>query len=207
MFLILLQVELRAFCPKHSDVQSSSNTSRVDDPTLAVGGDSNVANHLPVAVSLNKLHKSKIDCQNGENIAVHIGTPDAISNKSDDSGLQERGFSSSGLNTGIMSDCGDAQQLINVGTLQRSTEDVNLSDSLNVALILKKVLVCVCACLGLSIVYSTFYFSSSFFLVFCPLFLQLIDRGKTSVKDVALDIGISPDSLTATLAVIHKLYV
>ena len=146
MFLILLQVELRAFCPKHSDVQSSSSTSRVDDPTLAVGGDSNVANHLPVAVSLNKLHKSKIDCQNGENIAVHIGTPDATSNKSGDSGLQERGFSSSGLNTGIMSDCGDAQQLINVGTLQRSTEDVNLSDSLNVALILKKVLVCVCAC-------------------------------------------------------------
>nr|POF09256.1 protein jade-1 [Quercus suber] len=158
-------VELRAFCPKHSDVQSSSSTSRVDDPTLAVGGDSNVANHLPVAVSLNKLHKSKIDCQNGENIAVHIGTPDAT-NKSGDSGLQERGFSSSGLNTGIMSDCGDAQQLINVGTLQRSTEDVNLSDSLNVALILKK----------------------------------LIDRGKASVKDVALDIGISPDSLTATLA-------
>lgn len=158
-------VELRAFCPKHSDVQSSSSTTRVDDPTLAVGGDSNVANHLPVAVSLNKLHKSKIDCQNGENIAVHIGTPDAT-NKSGDSGLQERGFSSSGLNTGIMSDCGDAQQLINVGMLQRSTEDVNLSDSLNVALILKK----------------------------------LIDRGKASVKDVALDIGISPDSLTATLA-------
>lgn len=152
MFLILLQVELRAFCPKHSDVQSSSSTSRADD-TLAVGGDSNVANHLPVAVSLNKLHKSKIDCPNGENIAVHIGTPDATSNKPGDSGLQERGFSSSGFNTGIMSDCGDAQQLINVGTLQGSAEDVSLSDSLNVALILKKVLVCVRVCLGLSIAY------------------------------------------------------
>uniref|UniRef100_A0A2N9FXG7 PHD-type domain-containing protein n=1 Tax=Fagus sylvatica TaxID=28930 RepID=A0A2N9FXG7_FAGSY len=157
-------VELRAFCSKHSDVQDSSSTSRVDDPTVAVGGDSNVANHLPVAVSMNKPHKLKIDCRNGDNIDVHLGTPDA-SDKSGDSELQEIGFSSK-LNTGIMSDCGDAQQLINVGTLERSSEDVNLSDSLNVALILKK----------------------------------LIDRGKVNVKDVALEIGISPDSLTATLA-------
>lgn len=31
--------------------------------------------------------------------------------------------------------------------------------------------------------------------------LQLIDRGKVHVKDLALEIGISPDSLNATLAV------
>lgn len=31
--------------------------------------------------------------------------------------------------------------------------------------------------------------------------MQLIDRGKVNVKDVALEIGISPDSLNTTLAV------
>lgn len=35
--------------------------------------------------------------------------------------------------------------------------------------------------------------------------LQLIDRGKVNVKDVALDIGVSPDSLAATLAVMLKI--
>lgn len=35
--------------------------------------------------------------------------------------------------------------------------------------------------------------------------LQLIECGKVSVKDVALDIGVSPDSLAATLAVMHEI--
>ena len=35
----------------------------------------------------------------------------------------------------------------------------------------------------------------------------MIDRGKVNVQDVALEIGISPDSLTATLAVMHKLVI
>ena len=50
-----------------------------------------------------------------------------------------------------------------------NSEGVNPSDSINLALILKK----------------------------------LIDRGKVSVKDVALDIGVLPDSLASTLADDH----
>jgi len=34
---------------------------------------------------------------------------------------------------------------------------------------------------------------------------QLIDRGKVDVKDVALEIGISPDTLTANTNVMHKI--
>ena len=49
---------------------------------------------------------------------------------------------------------------------------------------------------------SSFFF---FFLSLIFLVLQLIDRGKVSVKDVALDIGVSPDSLAATLAVMHTI--
>lgn len=112
---------------------------------MAAGGDFNGANHLPVAASMNEPHKLTIDCQNGDNIAVHLGTPDTT-DKSGDSELQEIGCSDFGLATIVLPECGDAQQLINVGELERSNEDVNLSDSLNVALILKEVLLCVRAC-------------------------------------------------------------
>ncbi|KAG6707308.1 hypothetical protein I3843_06G023500 [Carya illinoinensis] len=159
-------VELRAFCLKHSDVEDSSNSSHAGDPSVAVGSDSNVANHLPVEVSKNKSHQLKIDCKNGDDHVVHMGTSDTISDKSTDSELQEMGCSNYRLNARILSECGDAQELINVGSLERRNEDVNTSDSLNVALILNK----------------------------------LIDRGKVNLQDVALEIGISPDSLTATLA-------
>ncbi|XP_041013477.1 uncharacterized protein LOC121256681 isoform X7 [Juglans microcarpa x Juglans regia] len=159
-------VELRAFCSKHSDVLESSSSSHAGDPSLAVGGDSNVANHLPVAVSVNKSPKLKINGRNGDNDAAHMGTSDTISDKSGDSEVQQIECSNFGVNAKIMLECGDAQQLINVGELERSNEDVNLYASLDVALILKK----------------------------------LIDQGKFNVQDVALEIGISPDSLTATLS-------
>ena len=35
--------------------------------------------------------------------------------------------------------------------------------------------------------------------------MQLIDRGKVNVKDVALEIGLSPDSLSASLDVISAI--
>ncbi|KAG7980875.1 hypothetical protein I3843_05G205300 [Carya illinoinensis] len=139
-------VELRAFCLKHSDVPESSSNSH--------------------AVSMNKSPKLKIDGRNGDNDAAHMGTPDNISDKSGDSEVQQIECSNFGVNAKIMLECGDAQQLFNVGELERSNEDVNLYGSLDVALILKK----------------------------------LIDQGKINVQDVALEIGISPDSLTATLS-------
>ena len=40
------------------------------------------------------------------------------------------------------------------------------------------------------------------FLSYNLQIMQLIDRGKVNVKDVALEIGLSPDSLSATLDVI-----
>lgn len=138
---IFLQVELRAFCLKHSDVPESSSNSHAGDPSFAVGGDSIVANHLPVAVSMNKSPKLKIDGRNGDNDAAHMGTPDNISDKSGDSEVQQIECSNFGVNAKIMLECGDAQQLFNVGELERSNEDVNLYGSLDVALILKKVLV------------------------------------------------------------------
>lgn len=36
--------------------------------------------------------------------------------------------------------------------------------------------------------------------------MQLVDRGRVNMEDVASEIGISPDSLSASLAVMQKDY-
>ncbi|KAK9270103.1 hypothetical protein L1049_025677 [Liquidambar formosana] len=160
-------VELRAFCSKHSEV---SSTQQLGVLPVAAGSNSYVTKHLPATLSVNKPHKLKIAHKNGDKIAVNIETTDTNSDKSGDSELRDIGLLDSGSNANLKSECGDAQQLINVETLEMNNiQDVTSSDSLNFALILKK----------------------------------LIDREKVNVKDVALEIGISPDSLAATLADDH----
>ncbi|XP_044510817.1 uncharacterized protein LOC123229224 [Mangifera indica] len=154
-------VELRAFCIKHSDIQDRSSNTRIRDPRSAIASDSSNSNQLLRTLPINKLHKVKICRKNGDKLAVHMDTSDANSDRSSDS--EERGLSGSKLNGETMSGCGEAQGML----LERpDSEDVNPSGSLNFALILKK----------------------------------LIDLGKVNVKDVALEIGISPDSLNTTLA-------
>lgn len=160
-------LELRAFCLKHSEVQDVSSTQQLGDFSAAVG--SNTSSHPPVT-SVNKPQKLKIGLRNGDKIAVHMETPDNNSNKLSDGEFQETGLPNTRSKAELMSGCADAQQLIGMRMLETiNSEGVNPSDSINLALILKK----------------------------------LIERGKASVKDVALDIGVSPDSLAATLADDH----
>lgn len=160
-------LELRAFCLKHSEVQDVSSTQQLGDFSAADG--SNTSSHPPVT-SVNKPQKLKIGLRNGDKIAVHMETPDNNSNKLSDGEFQETGLPNTRSKAELMSGCADAQQLIGMRLLETiNSEGVNPSDSINLALILKK----------------------------------LIERGKVSVKDVALDIGVSPDSLAATLADDH----
>lgn len=51
---------------------------------------------------------------------------------------------------------------------------------------------------------STSCFTPVYSMPYCLHILQLINRGKVDVKDVASEIGVSPDSLSATLAVMHE---
>ncbi|XVF36831.1 hypothetical protein REPUB_Repub19eG0092300 [Reevesia pubescens] len=115
----------------------------------------------------SEIHDNSSSPQLGElYAAVDIEDADDNSDKSGDGELQEIGLSDTRLNAQVASECGDVQQLVDVGLLDRSNgDDHNPSDSLNFALILKK----------------------------------LIDRGKVTVKDVALEIGLSADSLSASL--------
>ncbi|XP_021601342.2 uncharacterized protein LOC110606708 isoform X5 [Manihot esculenta] len=158
-------VELRAFCLKHSEFLNGRGNPQLGDPITSMRSDSSTAN-VPYELLTEKQNKLKIG-QNGDKVAVHVEASDSISDKSGDSESQEIELSDSRLNDVLISECADGDQIYNVGVSERSdNEDVNLSGSPNLALILKK----------------------------------LIDRGKVSTKDVALEIGISPDSLLSTLA-------
>ncbi|KAJ7965630.1 putative Phd finger protein [Quillaja saponaria] len=158
-------VELRAFCSKHSEVQDYSGTPQAGNPSVSVGSELSVANPLPLTKPVSKPHKSRIGHRNGHNNGVHVSPYDNCSDKSGDDELQEVGSSDSRLSARVILDCGGTEQLNDTEFLG-SNKDVNPYDSLNFALILKK----------------------------------LIDRGKVDMKNVALDIGISPDLLSANLA-------
>lgn len=157
-------VELRAFCSKHSDVQGLNRSLQAGDH-CTVGSDSSFANHVPGVLSMNKSQKLKLGLKNRDRIAVHKGTPDNSSDISGDTESPNVGLLDLRSNAVVASKC-DGHQSVD-GLMKRSkSEDINLSDTLNLALILKK----------------------------------LIERGKVNIKDVASEIGISPDSLSETLA-------
>ncbi|KAM7514976.1 hypothetical protein LguiA_004559 [Lonicera macranthoides] len=161
-------VELRAFCSKHSEVQNDSGTQLVGGRHTGVATDSNITKHKPVLTIVNKPHKLKIGRRNGDKIAVHIEATNTDLDKLGGNVSSEDVLSDTKSNSKLQSECVDAQQP-NTDTIENSGEDVTTSDSLNFSLILKK----------------------------------LIDRGKVNVKDVASDIGVSPDFLASKLVDNH----
>ncbi|PON76627.1 Autoimmune regulator [Parasponia andersonii] len=152
------KVELRAFCSKHSEVLDKNNTSQLANPSVVAGNNSASSDHIP--------DKANESCGNGDNTAVPVEVPDTNSDGLCDGESQVLGSVGSRLNTRFVSGCNDSQPLNDVGTFERRSEDVNVSDSSNFILILKK----------------------------------LADRGRINMEDVASEIGMSPDSLSASLA-------
>ncbi|KAM6542936.1 hypothetical protein CsatB_007383 [Cannabis sativa] len=150
-------VELRAFCPKHSEVLDKGITSKLAYPSVVSGSNSYSTDHLSKTGSVSH--------RNGENIAVQLEVSDIISDRQDGES-QELRLLDSGLKARLMSGCNESHPPNDLGTLEWSHDDVNVSNSSNFKLILKK----------------------------------LVDCGKINVEDVASEIGISPDSLSASLA-------
>ncbi|XP_057490593.1 uncharacterized protein LOC130776403 isoform X2 [Actinidia eriantha] len=131
------EVELRAFCSKHSGVQNGSSTQQSGDVSVAIGSDSFVTMHQLETPTVNKPHKLKIGRKNGDR-TVHIETTDNNINTLGNCVMDE-GLSDTRSNSRFRSGCGDTQKPINKGTLDRSTnDDANASDSLDITLILKK---------------------------------------------------------------------
>ncbi|XP_022768248.1 uncharacterized protein LOC111312338 [Durio zibethinus] len=157
-------IELRAFCSKHSEIHHNSSSSQLLQ-FCAAGCDSSITNKLS-PTSMDKSQNLKIGLKNGDKIAVDIEALDDNSDKSGDGELQAIGLSDTRLNARVASERCGTEQLVDVGLLERSNgNDHNPSDSFNFTVILKK----------------------------------LIDRGKVNVKDVALEIGLSAGSLSASL--------
>ncbi|XVF39427.1 hypothetical protein PTKIN_Ptkin01aG0033700 [Pterospermum kingtungense] len=157
-------IELRAFCSKHSDIHDNSSSPQLEE-LCAAGSVSSITNQLsPTSVDITQNLKAGL--KDGDKAAVQMEAPDDKSDISGDGELQEIDWSDSRLNAPFASECSKPRQLADGGLSERSNDDDhNPSDSLNFALILKK----------------------------------LIDHGKVNVKDVALEIGLSPHSLSATL--------
>ncbi|CAA3029739.1 histone-lysine n-methyltransferase atx1 [Olea europaea subsp. europaea] len=156
------EVELRAFCSKHSDVQNDSGAQQTGDVSLAVDSVCNVNMHQQMASIANEPHKLKISQSNSAKLAVHVRTSDADLGKLDGNILHEK-LLDNRSNAKSQPESGDAQHPIDNDPLARiENEDVNASDSLNFIRILKK----------------------------------LTDLGKVDVRNVASEIGVSPDLLS-----------
>ncbi|XP_028775037.1 uncharacterized protein LOC114731945 isoform X2 [Neltuma alba] len=150
-------IELRAFCSKHSDIQENS-TMLPSGGSVAFGSDLSSADSLPAGTQQNL----KIGCQNGDGTGiVSDGSPDKLSHSEPPDEI----LSDCQLNAHETSECSGLPQLNNTAVVGRTDEIANASDSLGFALVLKK----------------------------------LIDRGKVDIKDVALEIGISSDTLSANI--------
>ncbi|KAG5036295.1 Protein Jade-1 [Glycine soja] len=149
-------VELRAFCLKHSDLPENRSIFPLEG-SIAVRNDISEAKGFPVTLPLSGEQNLK-DCRNRE--LASDSSPDKLNHNDEppDGGLSGCRISAHDDMLG----CGAVPQQ-NVGVVGRANENIDASDSLSFALVLKK----------------------------------LIDRGKVDVKDVALEIGISPDTLTA----------
>ncbi|RDY04519.1 hypothetical protein CR513_11762 [Mucuna pruriens] len=155
-------VELRAFCLKHSDLSENRSILPLED-SIAVKNEFSEANGLPVTLGVSDEHNLK-DCRNGG--LASDSSPDKLNHYDEP---PDGGLSDCRLSAHDMLGCGAVPQQ-NVGVVGRANENVDASDSLGFALVLKK----------------------------------LIDRGKVDVKDVALEIGISPDTLTANTNEAYK---
>lgn len=67
-------------------------------------------------------------------------TPDTSSDQSNNSEPREIELADSRLESRLSSECNDARPLVDMEAFEKSTGDVNASDYINFALILKKVL-------------------------------------------------------------------
>ncbi|XP_043704138.1 uncharacterized protein LOC122654214 isoform X2 [Telopea speciosissima] len=153
-------VELRAFCSKHSVYQDTTVTQQSSSPLSVVDGcDTFVSHSSPLTLVESEPHNSRLGIKNEEQSMFHCKTTDLNSNKSGDVEDTVPG-------SRCRSECGDAQLITMEAVGRNSNGNIGSTDSLDFVQILKKI----------------------------------IDRGKAFVSDVALEIGISLESLTATLA-------
>ncbi|XP_058217291.1 uncharacterized protein LOC131328357 isoform X2 [Rhododendron vialii] len=133
-------VELRAFCSKHSEVQNGCSTQQSGDMSMTVASDSTITKDQLVTPTVNKPHKFKVGRKNGDKISVQIEATD-LDVKKLGNAMLHGGLSDARSNSMLQPGCGNAQQPASTVTLGRSlSDDVITSDSLDFTGILKKLI-------------------------------------------------------------------
>lgn len=129
-------IELRAFCAKHS---GSTGTAVKSEQTHTTAGDSLATSYQPAVLSVNKIKKLKIGCKNGDKVTLNIGAADSKSSNLGKYESQEIGLKDASINP--KSGAGDGHGLNNMETLERSlSENVKTSRVLDLGLILEKLM-------------------------------------------------------------------
>lgn len=132
MYVILCQIELRAFCSKHSNLQENRSILPLRG-SIPVGSEFPEANDLPVTLPVKSEQSIKVGCSNG-----------ALESDSNSDKLKHNDEPpSGGLSVGTISAqnmlvCGSAQPH-NIGVAGRINEKVDASNSPSFALVLRKV--------------------------------------------------------------------
>ncbi|RWR84172.1 zinc finger protein [Cinnamomum micranthum f. kanehirae] len=166
-------VELRAFCSKHSGSQDTSIGQQPENMTsVTAGSNSPVSKLLPVTVPMNRSHKIKLGRKNRDNSVVDAKSTVDNCNEQSKNETQLDADTSAMRTNSLISECADSKLIINMEenkVTERTINDANPTDSFNLVLILKK----------------------------------LINQGKASVNDVASEVGIPPKSLGETLVDEH----
>nr|GMD74160.1 histone-lysine N-methyltransferase atx1 [Ipomoea batatas] len=163
-------VELRAFCSKHSEVHNNGSSRQNGNMAvhLSVVSYSNDTNQM-TASTMNKPQKLKIAQRNGDKMANGIRGANLDQEKLNNDVSHEEGLlgrQGSVSNSKCQTTLGDSLQHISKDLLEVCiNEDGNAADPLSVTIILKK----------------------------------LIDRGSVDVDDLASEMGVSSDSFASML--------
>ncbi|KAJ4850515.1 hypothetical protein Tsubulata_027502 [Turnera subulata] len=132
-------VELRAFCSKHSEMSDDRTAFQLGEPSIGTGIDSPDPTCVPVVLSMDK--RQKLNCSNEDQASVHVEIPDNSCDKSDDGESREMRLSDSRFDSTLLTKCGDVDELTNLELSEiNDIADANPSDSINLAIILKKLI-------------------------------------------------------------------
>ncbi|XP_058089627.1 uncharacterized protein LOC131236460 isoform X2 [Magnolia sinica] len=166
-------VELRAFCSKHSVSQGTGGAQQLVLTSATVNGDSSVAKLFPTTVSVNRLPKIKLGCKTRDDGMVNVKTTEQCNEVSKNETPSERDALAIRSNVRLMPEADNALLIKNVErarvTERENVADINRPDSLNHVSVLKK----------------------------------LIEQGKANASHVASEMDISSDSLASILADEH----
>ncbi|XP_060198145.1 uncharacterized protein LOC132627076 isoform X1 [Lycium barbarum] len=129
-------VELRAFCVKHSDLQINSSSQQGRGTAVDI---SCVTGNSQLAASVTaKPHKLKLGLRNGDKTVLHTDNSISGLDKLNGDALHQDGLLEKGLSVKRQTECGVSQQPVDWGFCENKDGDV--ADPVNFTLILKKLI-------------------------------------------------------------------